>query len=153
MFDFADYHFVEVQSSVKKIHKGLDMWLASKIEATGDPNCEPPQWGSVRAMYTTIDEIQQGNAPFVTIHFKYSGPLPANPPAWMTQTYELCVRDVREVLRHQLETEEFADEFCTTPYRQFTPDGERVFTNLFSGDWVWKEAVCSVLSMFMGAHF
>lgn len=141
--DFADTHFVKMQSSSKEIRKGLDLWLAAKIEATGDPNCARTPWKNAREMHRTIDQIQQGNVPFKTIEFQYSGPRPSQgAPSWMTQKYELCVRDLREVIHQQLATEEFADEFCTTPYRQF--DGasrERVFTNLFSGEWAWNEAV------------
>ncbi|KAJ3529105.1 hypothetical protein NMY22_g9137 [Coprinellus aureogranulatus] len=120
-FDFAEYHYVEMQSY-------------------GRSDCDPAPWNTAQDLLATIDGIQQGDAPFVTLLFRYSGPLPAQPPAWMTQTYELCVRDLREVIRQQLSTPDFADEFCTAPYRQFQPDGERVWTNLFSGDWAWNEA-------------
>lgn len=62
----------------------------------------------------------------------------------MTQTYELCVRDARQVLHHQLDTTDFADQFDARPYRQFKNDGDRIWSNLLSGDWAWREAVSNL---------
>lgn len=92
-------------------------------------------------MYATIDSIQEGDAPFKTLRLRYNGPLPAEPPRWMTETYELCTRDSRVVLHHQLATTGFADQFNYKPYRQFDNQGDRAWSNLMSGDWAWNEAV------------
>ncbi|KAF5332268.1 hypothetical protein D9611_007993 [Ephemerocybe angulata] len=140
-FDWAHYHYVEMQSSVSQINKGLDLWLASKIQAMGSTDCDDLPWSSASELYSTIDEITQGNAPFKTVYFKYNGEIPENnPPAWMTQTYELCVRDIRQVIHQQLDTPDFKNEFHSRPYRQFQANGERVWSDMFSGDWAWKEA-------------
>lgn len=87
-FDFAHYHFVEVQSPTAKIQKALDLWLAARIQALKSVNCEDVPWSTADNLYATIDDIQQGNAPFKTVQFQFQGPLPENPPAWMTQTYD-----------------------------------------------------------------
>ncbi|TFK17085.1 hypothetical protein FA15DRAFT_553625, partial [Coprinopsis marcescibilis] len=139
-FDWARFHFVELQASAANIRTGLDLWLANTIATTGDPNANIP-WRCAKDLYATIDNIQQGSAPFETTTFKYTGELPENPPAWMTEEYELCVRDAREALRHQLSTTEFVNQFETRPYRQFEAHGmqQRVWTNLMSGDWAWEE--------------
>lgn len=139
-FDWAHYHFVELQSSEREINKGLDLWLAAKIKA-GDNT--PLPWSSAQEMYQTIDSIQEGDAPFVTIQFKYSGPLPEHPPAWMTETYELCTRDARILLHNQLATTGPAerDGFNERPYCQFNHEGDRVWSDLMSGEWAYKEAV------------
>ncbi|PPQ76696.1 hypothetical protein CVT24_010903 [Panaeolus cyanescens] len=137
-FDWAYFNFVELQASEQKINKGLDLWLAAKIES-GDTN--PALWSSAQEMYATIDAIQEGNAPFHTISFRYNGPLPSKtPPRWMTQTYELCMRDAKHLLQNQLNTAEFRDEINLRPYRQFNHKGERVWSNLMSGDWAWEIA-------------
>lgn len=83
-FDWAHYHFVELQSSKWEINKGLDLWLTAKLKA-GDNM--PLPWLSTDDMYQTIDSIQEGEAPFMTICFKYSGLIPPNPLNWMTETY------------------------------------------------------------------
>lgn len=145
-FDWAHYHFVELQSSERQINKGLDLWLAANIKAGSDT---PLPWSSADDMYTTIDSIQEGNTPFKTVRFKYNGPLPAHPPRWMLETYELCTRDSRAVLHHQLATTDFADQFNYKPYRQFNSKGDRVWSNLMSGDWAWKEAVCFCMAEYL----
>ncbi|KJA15337.1 hypothetical protein HYPSUDRAFT_149256 [Hypholoma sublateritium FD-334 SS-4] len=143
-FDWAHYHFVELQSSARNINKGLDLWLAAKLEAGND---SPLPWSSPREMYDTIDSIQEGDAPFSTIELKYSGPVDDNSPKWMTQTYELCVRDSRKLLQNQLATTDFADHFNYKPYREFDHQCDRVWCNLMSGDWAWSEAVRSFNSI------
>lgn len=139
-FDWAHYHFVELQSSEQQVNKGLDLWLAATVKAGNDT---PLPWSSTKEMYATIDSIQEGDAPFKTIHFKYSGPIPptSNPPHWMTQTYDLCTRDSRILLHNQLATTDFTDTFDYKPYRQFDHKDDRVWSNLMSGDWAWDEAV------------
>ena len=137
-FDWAHYHFVELQSSEPEINKGLDLWLAATMKSGDDT---PLPWSSTEEMYKTIDSIQEGDAPFKTIRFKYSGPIPPHPPYWMTETYELCTRDSRILLHNQLATTDFADTFDYKPYYQFDHTKDRVWSNLMSGDWAWNEAV------------
>jgi hypothetical protein len=59
----------------------------------------------------------------------------------MTATYELCVRDSRAVLHEQLANPNFRNSFDSAPYWQFTSSGERIFSNVLSGDWAYRQAV------------
>jgi len=138
-FNWGYYHFTELQSSEREINKGLDLWLAASLKAGNDT---PLPWSSAEEMYRTIDAIQEGDAPFETICFKYAGPIRPNPPAWMTETYELCTRNSRTLLHHQLVMTDFTSTFTPKPYHQFNHTGDRVWSNLMSGDWAWNEAVC-----------
>ena len=137
-FDFAWFHFVVAESSADKINQAINMWAATLLQQGGSP-----PWSNAQEMYQTIDEIQHGDAPWRTIHIRYRGPVPAGvPPKWMTVDYELCVRDTRQVLHHQLSTLDFCDKIDYQPYRQFNNTGKRVYSNLMSGDWAWDQAVC-----------
>ncbi|KAJ8095642.1 hypothetical protein PM082_022988 [Marasmius tenuissimus] len=53
-FDFADYHFVQVQSSAAGINKALDMWAAAVWKRGGDI-----PWANEQEMYECIDSIQE----------------------------------------------------------------------------------------------
>jgi hypothetical protein len=141
-FDWAYYKFTELQTSERHISTGLDLWQAAVLKAGSNA---PIPWSSAQEMYATIDKIQEGDAPFKTIHIKYSGPIPSNPPLWMTETYELCTRDSHKLLHNQLSTTDFAGAFDYKPYRQFDHKDNRVWSNLMSGDWAWNEAVCSLV--------
>jgi len=135
-FDFAWQHFVESQSSEKTINQALIHWAASVLKHNG----EVP-WRTAEDLYSVIDQIQCGDSPWKTYKIRYQGPRPQTPPKWMTETYELCCRDSRQVLHHQLATSDFKDDFNSVPYRQFTSPGKRVYSNLMSGDWAWNQAV------------
>ncbi|KAJ7093512.1 hypothetical protein C8R44DRAFT_989924 [Mycena epipterygia] len=135
-FDFAQFHFVRLQSSAADINTALDLWAASVLKYGGTV-----PWKNSDELYATIDEIQSGHMPWNTYEMRYTGPLPPGAaPRWMTQTYEVCTRDLRAVLHHQLETTGFKDTIDMIPYRQFNHAGKRVWSNLMSGDWAWKQA-------------
>jgi hypothetical protein len=64
--------------------------MAASLKAGGSGDIP---WSSAEEMYATIDTIQEGDAPWKTITFRYNRPCPANPPKWMLETYELCTWD------------------------------------------------------------
>ncbi|KAJ7183927.1 hypothetical protein C8R46DRAFT_1159216 [Mycena filopes] len=135
-FDFAQFHFVKLQTSAANINTALDLWAASVMKYGGTV-----PWRNADELYATIDEIQSGHMPWNTYQLRYTGPLPPGAaPRWMTQTYEVCTRDLRAVLHHQLETTAFKGDIDMIPYRQFNHAGKRVWSNLMSGDWAWKQA-------------
>lgn len=93
-------------------------------------------------MFATIDKIDEGVVPWTTYVFRYAGPQPENPSAWMTRTYEFNVRDMLAVLETLLANEEFDGHFDYVPYEEYDPDGNRIYSNLMSGQWAFTEAVC-----------
>lgn len=68
------------------------------------------------------------------------------------ETYELSTCNTRKVLHDQLRTTDFKDEIDLKPYRQFNHKGDRVSSNLMSGDWAWKEAVRCLLFYYGVSH-
>lgn len=136
-FDFAHYHFVEVQNSAGAINTALDIWQASVLKYG-----EEVPWKNAQDLYDTIDLIQLGDAPWKVHKICYQGPRPpGTPPKWMTETYELCTRDSRRVLHNQLASSEFKGMTNYVPYQQFDGNGRRIWSNLMSADWAWKQAV------------
>ncbi|KAJ6517769.1 hypothetical protein DFH09DRAFT_1332086 [Mycena vulgaris] len=94
-----------IQSSGANINTALDLWAASVMEFGGTA-----PWENAADLYATIDGIQHGDAPWTTSRIRYTGPLPPGaPPKWMTQDYELCTRNLRDVLHNQLSTPTFKD--------------------------------------------
>jgi len=139
-FDWAYYHYVTLQSSAAEIAEGLNLWSATSIKhgsLTGAP------WKTAKEMYAAVDSIQTGALPFKTYNCHYTGPKPSTPPRWMEQTYELNTRDVLAVAREQLATPAFKEQFNYSPYQEFNNKGERVWSNLMSGHWAFKQAVRS----------
>ncbi|KAF8889238.1 hypothetical protein BD779DRAFT_1611042 [Infundibulicybe gibba] len=58
----------------------------------------------------------------------------------MDQDYEVWFRDPRMVMRSQLSNPDFKDEIDYSPLQEFGPDGQRLWTNLMSGNWAWQQA-------------
>ncbi|KAI9450796.1 hypothetical protein BJY52DRAFT_1125681 [Lactarius psammicola] len=136
-FDWARYHYVTLQSSAPDIAKGLNLWSATSIK---HGSIDGAPWKNTKEMYATIDAIQTGSLPFKAYSFSYTGPKPSTPPRWMEQTYELNARDVLSIIREQLATPDFKDQINYAPYKEFNGKGERVWSNLMSGHWAFRQA-------------
>ena len=103
---------------------------------------ESVPWKNSDELYAAIDAIKEGHSPWKVYRIHYKGPRPpGTPPRWMTETYELCTRDSRQVLHNQLSFTKFKDNINVSPYRQLSNKGIRIWSNLMSGDWAWKQAV------------
>ena len=142
-FDWAHYHFVQLQSSQSDILTGLDLWHATVIKHGSDTDVP---WRNAHDLYKTINSIQAGVAPWKTYTFSYSGPKPPTLPQWMEDIYELNTQDVLVVLEQQLATTEFDRQFEYTPYQEFNAQGDRVYSNFMSGHWAFCEAVRLLLN-------
>lgn len=129
---------MRAQSSKGQINEALELWAANILKY-GD---ETP-WKDADDLYRTIDEIQEGEVPWKVYNMDYTGPRPPNgtPPKWMTETYQLVTRDSRQLLHQQLSSPQFRDAFNYIPYRQFNGKGDRMWSDLMSADWTWKQGV------------
>ncbi|EIW82007.1 hypothetical protein CONPUDRAFT_152895 [Coniophora puteana RWD-64-598 SS2] len=134
-FDFAFDHYVTAESSASEIRRALSFW-----DAVVTPHGDAAPWRNEKDVYDTIDQIPEGGIPWKVYKIRYSGPRPLSPPKWMTETYELCTRDSRAILHHQLATRDFEDKIHYAPYRHFNHEGKRVFSDLMSGEWAWRQA-------------
>jgi Plavaka transposase len=137
-FDFAQYHYVELQSSEGEIMKGLDLLTAVAFKYGFRDGA---LWKSAKELYATIDSIQTSNTPWRTYKFRYNGPKPATPPRWMEEDYDLNLRDILMVFEEHLASSEFKEESDFAPYMEFDPQGNRVYSNLMSANWVHRHAV------------
>lgn len=133
---------MRLQSSKSEIFEGLDLWRATVIKhgcVNLAGNAVP--WQNADELYKTIDMIQAGETPWKCYQFSYTGPKPSTPPRWMKETYELNARDVLHVLEQQLDTSDFRDQTTYVPYQEYDALGNRVYSNLLSGDWAYGQAV------------
>ncbi|KAG7086185.1 hypothetical protein E1B28_002146 [Marasmius oreades] len=130
------FFYIELKASNGKINKALDILQAQLLEVSSS---QAP-FKNAKELYAAIDSIWEENTPWTTYHVKYAGELPDDPPLWMTEVYEFCVRDTLNVLTEQLKTEAFSGQFNYTPYQEWNTRNERIYSNLLSGDWAWDIA-------------
>ena len=135
-FEIADFLYRRNQMPGTQINILLDLWAAS-----GDNGTEPP-FANHDDLYDTIDSIQLGDLPWICFTVKYNGPLPdGEVPTWMSTEYEVWCRDPRLLMRGQLANLDFDGEIDYSPLQTFGPTGKREWSNVMTGNWVWKQAV------------
>ena len=117
----------------------MDIW-ASK---SGDHN---PPFVNHKDLYHTIDSIPLGDVAWKALSVSYSGEIPAGGevPPWVTSEYEVWYRDPLSVLENQLANPDFKGKFHISPYREYNENGERVWSDVMSANWAWKQAVCCI---------
>ena len=117
----------------------FDLWAAS----CDDGILEPP-FSCHRDLYETIDSIKSGDLPWICFTVKYNSPLLVGEdtvPTWMLAEYEVWFRDPHLLMRGQLANQDFNGEIDYSPLQKFGPTGKREWSNVMSGNWVWKQAV------------
>ncbi|KAF8262141.1 hypothetical protein EI94DRAFT_1773267 [Lactarius quietus] len=137
-YEWAYYHYVRLQSSAEDIQQGLDLWRATVLRYRADLDNVP--WQNAKDMYETIDSIKVSGVDWMTHRLTYSGPWPSGTvPHWMQESYELNLRNLFSVFEGQLALKEFDGQFEYTPYEEYDKDGSRVYSNLMSGNWAFRE--------------
>jgi hypothetical protein len=136
-YETADFLFRRAQLSATKIDSLLNLWAASLIKHNGSP-----PFASAAQLYETIDSVKSGGRPWTSFEVRYTGEIPeADAPEWMHATYEVWYRDPSQVFADFLDNPDFNSEWDSAPLRQYDSSGERVWQNLMSGNWAWKQCV------------
>ncbi|KAN0134484.1 hypothetical protein V8E53_007630 [Lactarius tabidus] len=140
-YEWACYHYVRLQSSAGDIQCGLDLWRATVKGHQTDHDDHRVPWKSAKEMYDSIDSISVGGVGWTTYELSYNGLQPDGmPPRWMQESYELNVRDILSVFEEQMASKEFDSQFDYTPYEEYDQEGSRIYSNLMSGNWAFREA-------------
>ncbi|KAJ3473706.1 hypothetical protein NLI96_g12866 [Meripilus lineatus] len=135
-FHFAEFAFEKTRMSTEDLNEQLRLWQAYNL-LTGN---ESTMYNSVKDVLTTIDQIPLGDLPWTSFNVRYTGPVNDNSPSWMHQVYTVHMRDTFAVQTNLLKNQDFAGAFDYVPYRAYSQDGRRHWSNLMSGQWSWKQA-------------
>ena len=112
----------------------MQLWASTTAD-----HCAP--FHGHKDMLAAIDAIKDGDAPWQSFSAKYSGARPPeNPPDWMVKEYTVYHRNPLTVLRQIISNPSFKGQFDYAPYQEFEGDNRR-WTDVMSGNWVWKQAV------------
>lgn len=146
-FETAEFLYKRCQMSGCNIDILMELWAA--YSALRDPedvsSLDLSPFSEHSDMYRTIDSIPIGGVPWQSITLSYDGPIPdsENPPSWMKAGHTVWFRDPRLLFKKMLENPDFGDSFDYAPYRQYDIHDQRRYENFMSGDWAWKQAVCT----------
>ena len=93
-------------------------------------------------MCETIDATELGGVSWQRSTLRYQGAVPVDePPQWMSTEYEIFYRDPHKVLKNMLADPTFEHGFDYAPYQEFDNGGDRVYENVMSSDWAFRQAV------------
>ncbi|KAM6489655.1 hypothetical protein JOM56_014891 [Amanita muscaria] len=136
-FSLAEFFYTRNQTPAAQIDHLMDIW-ACKTPETGPP------FADHKDLYDAIDSIELGDAPWNSFGVSYSGNIPSDEdsevPPWMLAEYEVWYRNPLAVLENQLANPVFKGKFHAAPFREWKSDDERVWGDVMSGNWAWKQA-------------
>jgi len=143
-FELTDFLFMEVEMSAGKIDRLMELFAAL------NPDCDPP-FADHQELYNVIDSIPHGDIPWKCFTVSYSGEIPQDGavPAWKHSPYEVWYRDPLLVMEQQIGNPMFAGQIDFAPKRVFDKDRKRIYTDLMSGEWAWKQAVSILFFSFI----
>jgi hypothetical protein len=140
-FALADFIFKRSQMPAKQIDDLMQV-LASFDEFRGKP-----PFNSDADVHDSIDAIPLGDVPWQSLSLKhpnFDNPSPDDAP-WKHTEYEVWFRDPRELIRHQLANPDFANDIDYSARQVFGEQGQRVWTDLMTGNWAWDQSVSTMM--------
>ena len=139
-FELADLLFRHLEIPAKKIDAILDLWAATVLELGGQP-----PFTNHKDLYCVIDSTCVGNVEWKSFNVAFNGEQQdGDSVPWMSDNYEVWYQDPWEVVHYILASLEFADEMDYVPYWEYdASNDQRCWQDFMSGDWAWKQAVCS----------
>ena len=114
----------------------LDLWALS-MEKHDDFG----PFSSYDNMYSAIDDIKHGDAPWKSFKTSYAGELGPDAPSWQLQDYDVMFRDPDIVIRNMLDNPDFDGLFDYAPYVDLDKAGNRKWNEFLSGNFSWRRAV------------
>jgi hypothetical protein len=79
-YEWAHYHYVQLQSSADSIQRSLDLWKATVMRHQTNNNSPGVPWKTAKEMYESIDSISVGRGGWTTYKLLYCGPRPDGIP-------------------------------------------------------------------------
>ncbi|KAF8799694.1 hypothetical protein BYT27DRAFT_7227703 [Phlegmacium glaucopus] len=131
----GDFLYRQEEMSAGNIDTLLDLWALSMAK-----NDDLGPFTSYEHMYATIDNINQGDAPWKSFTMSYAGELGPNAPSWQLEDYEVWFRDPDVVIRNMLNNPDFAGQFDYAPCIDLDKAGQRRWNEFMSGNFSWRHA-------------
>ena len=137
--------------SGNKVDKLMEIWAAHKKAQYSDDESAPP-FANAWDLYNVIDAMELGDVPWQAFSVQYNGDIPQNAPNWMSASYEVWFCDPLKVMEDQIGNWDFGKEVDYAPKQVFSQTNKWQFSDFMSGNWAWKQVVCSCLVNISHAH-
>lgn len=130
----------------------LRIWKAQRILDGIDPN-DDSSFNSHDDLFKAVDAIPFGETEWSAFVVRYNGPVTPDAPQWKRESFVVYARNTLHVLENMAASSDFKGSWHTRPYRQWNEADTRMYSDLLSADWAWKQAVrLSTLRARMHVH-
>ncbi|KAH7917560.1 hypothetical protein BV22DRAFT_1108549 [Leucogyrophana mollusca] len=133
-FLLADFLFCKVEMSAPNIDFLMELWAFSVATHNGSS-----PFFSHHEAYDAIDSIRAGDVPWQCLTVDPPDDLPSNAPAWKQSQYQVWYRDPDTVIKNMLDNTDFDGQFDYSPYIYTDSNGQRRWTDVMSGNFVWRQ--------------
>ncbi|KAI0745331.1 hypothetical protein C8Q76DRAFT_764613 [Earliella scabrosa] len=137
-FECAELLFEKMSASQGDVDELFNILRAKNI-LDGHEDSEPI-FRSHAHMLDTIDDIKLGATSWTTFSVRWNGPVTADSPSWKRQRFIVHTRDPLAVMKAMCASADFNGSWQTRPFKEFNENGTRVFTDIMSAHWAWKQA-------------
>ncbi|KAI0081502.1 hypothetical protein K474DRAFT_1682054 [Panus rudis PR-1116 ss-1] len=135
-FKLANFLYRKVQMSQDNVDELMDYWAETLLK-----HDDEPPYADHNDLFSVINEIKHGDAPWHSFSATYGGNVPQqNAPSWMKKEYEVWYRDPRTVAHNILKNPAFKDSFDYVPLQEYDTSEKRRLQNLMSANWAWRQA-------------
>ncbi|KAJ2917661.1 hypothetical protein MD484_g2813, partial [Candolleomyces efflorescens] len=91
-------------------------------------------------IFDTIDDIEQGDAPWMCMSVSLNEDLDESTPSWKKKEYEVWYRDPDTVLSNMLSNPDFNGQFDYQPYVEVDEKEQRRLSDFMSANVAWNHA-------------
>lgn len=139
-FRTADFLYRRVEMSAGNIDELMELWALDKAKRD-----ELGPFTSYKHMYSTIDAIGLGDAPWKCFTVSYTGEVQADDPSWKSVEYEVWFRDPEVIMTQMLDNPDFDGQFDYAPYIGLDKSGKRRWSDFMSGNYAWCHSVSPII--------
>ncbi|KAF8808689.1 hypothetical protein BYT27DRAFT_7222819 [Phlegmacium glaucopus] len=135
-FCIANFLFHKEEISAGNIDILMDIWALSMAK-----HDDLGPFSLYQHMYSTIDSINDGNAPWKSFTVSYGRELNENSPSWMLDEYEVWYHDPLVVIRNMLDNSDFNGHYSYAPFIKVDSEtGEQHWNEFMSTNYSWRKA-------------
>ncbi|EDR13005.1 uncharacterized protein LACBIDRAFT_308379 [Laccaria bicolor S238N-H82] len=132
-FQTADFLYCCVEMLAGNIDELLEIWALDKMKSD-----QLGPFTSYEHMYSSIDAIQLGDAPWKCFTVSYTGDVQPSDPSWKSAEYKVWFRDPEVIMTQMLNNPEFNGHFDYAPYVGLDRSGKRRWSDFMSGNYAWR---------------
>ncbi|RXW11860.1 hypothetical protein EST38_g13995 [Candolleomyces aberdarensis] len=120
----------------KKIDYLLEIWAFDKMK-----NDSLAPFGSYTEMYSAIDAIEFGDAPWQSFSMNFADdPGHSADTSWKSATYDVWYRDPTRVISNMLDNPDFDGQFDYSAFVEVNDKGQRVWNDFMGANYIWRRS-------------